>query len=280
MPPWAVAAWEQQAGRPWRHEGPGFVLAHRDGRIVVLTGSELRGRGLDIVPTGAGDSLGMREAPAPDGWFDLVEPAGGGPVAGTAGDLTPRGDCALSAAAGCRVDAVAVVAYRAGASRTYYLAGDFANSAAVPHWTRLRWAPQLYRALPGWWLPPRSRSSGAGTCRCSPRSWTGPRAAERALGRRPRGALARRPGQCAYLSIMHTSSGTIALAFSGGLDTSYCVPRLAEQGWAVHTVYVNTGGATPEERAAIRRQADAVGRCGAPRGGRPRSWCSIASSAS
>src|SRR5947199_249684 len=25
----------------------------------------------------------------------------------------------------------------------------------------------------------------------------------------------------------------VALAFSGGLDTSYCVPRLAEQGWTV-----------------------------------------------
>jgi argininosuccinate synthase len=58
---------------------------------------------------------------------------------------------------------------------------------------------------------------------------------------------------------MHTSPGAIALAFSGGLDTSYCVPRLAEQGWAVHTIYVNTGGASPEERSAIRRQAEAVG---------------------
>ncbi|MFL5495301.1 MAG: argininosuccinate synthase domain-containing protein, partial [Gemmatimonadales bacterium] len=51
----------------------------------------------------------------------------------------------------------------------------------------------------------------------------------------------------------------LALAFSGGLDTSYCVPRLAEDGWAVHTVYVDTGGSTPQERAAIRRQADRVG---------------------
>jgi argininosuccinate synthase len=51
----------------------------------------------------------------------------------------------------------------------------------------------------------------------------------------------------------------LALAFSGGLDTSYCVPRLAEQGWAVHTVYVDTGGAGPAEREAIRRQAEAVG---------------------
>jgi argininosuccinate synthase len=54
-------------------------------------------------------------------------------------------------------------------------------------------------------------------------------------------------------------NGTIALAFSGGLDTSYCVPRLAEDGWTVHTVYVDTGGSSAEDRAAIRRQADAVG---------------------
>ena len=54
-------------------------------------------------------------------------------------------------------------------------------------------------------------------------------------------------------------NGTIALAFSGGLDTSYCVPRLADEGWRVQTVYVDTGGTTPADRAAIRRQAEAVG---------------------
>ncbi len=54
-------------------------------------------------------------------------------------------------------------------------------------------------------------------------------------------------------------SGPLALAFSGGLDTSYCVPRLAEDGWTVHTVYVDTGGTTAGDRAGIRRQAEAVG---------------------
>jgi argininosuccinate synthase len=51
----------------------------------------------------------------------------------------------------------------------------------------------------------------------------------------------------------------IVLAFSGGLDTSYCVPRLAEAGWTVHAAYVDTGGATAGERSAIRRQAERVG---------------------
>jgi argininosuccinate synthase len=58
---------------------------------------------------------------------------------------------------------------------------------------------------------------------------------------------------------MHTPRRLVALAFSGGLDTSYCVPRLMADGWTVHTVFVNTGGTTPEEREAIRRQALAVG---------------------
>lgn len=58
---------------------------------------------------------------------------------------------------------------------------------------------------------------------------------------------------------MQNASGTLVLAFSGGLDTSYCVPRLAELGWTVHTAYVNTGGTTEAERRAIAAQARAVG---------------------
>src|SRR5687767_654252 len=55
------------------------------------------------------------------------------------------------------------------------------------------------------------------------------------------------------------SHGALALAFSGGLDTSYCVPRLTEAGWAVHTVYIDTGGSFPAEREAIRQQAQRLG---------------------
>lgn len=55
---------------------------------------------------------------------------------------------------------------------------------------------------------------------------------------------------------------TVALAFSGGLDTSYCVPHLSERGFAVHTVFVNTGGTSAEDRAAIQAQAIAVGAAG------------------
>ena len=34
----------------------------------------------------------------------------------------------------------------------------------------------------------------------------------------------------------------IVLAFSGGLDTSYCVLDLVENGFEVHTAFIDTGG--------------------------------------
>lgn len=51
----------------------------------------------------------------------------------------------------------------------------------------------------------------------------------------------------------------IVLAFSGGLDTSFCIPYLQEQGWAVHTVFADTGGVDAEERAFIEQRAAELG---------------------
>ncbi len=50
----------------------------------------------------------------------------------------------------------------------------------------------------------------------------------------------------------------VVLAFSGGLDTSWCVPYLQEQGYDVVTVTVDTGF-TPEELAQIEAQSRALG---------------------
>lgn len=47
----------------------------------------------------------------------------------------------------------------------------------------------------------------------------------------------------------------IVLAFSGGLDTSFCVPYLQERGWEVHTVFADTGGVDAEEKAWIEARA-------------------------
>lgn len=53
---------------------------------------------------------------------------------------------------------------------------------------------------------------------------------------------------------------SIVLAFSGGLDTSFCVPYLKETyGEPVHTVTVDTGGLSASEREAVAEQARALG---------------------
>ncbi len=54
-------------------------------------------------------------------------------------------------------------------------------------------------------------------------------------------------------------SQDIVLAFSGGLDTSFCVPYLKERGWNVHTVFADTGGVDAEERAFIEARAQELG---------------------
>lgn len=52
----------------------------------------------------------------------------------------------------------------------------------------------------------------------------------------------------------------VVLAFSGGLDTSFCVPYLKfERDLEVHTVMVNTGGFNPEEEKRIEKRALALG---------------------
>ncbi|MEN1942489.1 argininosuccinate synthase [Luteimonas sp. MJ293] len=56
-----------------------------------------------------------------------------------------------------------------------------------------------------------------------------------------------------------SESKDIVLAFSGGLDTSFCVPYLKEQGWNVHTVFADTGGVDAAERKAIEERAAELG---------------------
>lgn len=52
----------------------------------------------------------------------------------------------------------------------------------------------------------------------------------------------------------------VVLAFSGGLDTSYCVKYLGEdQGFDVHTITVNTGGFSKDELTEIEKRALALG---------------------
>ena len=54
-------------------------------------------------------------------------------------------------------------------------------------------------------------------------------------------------------------SKKVVLAFSGGLDTSFCIPYLIDQGYEVHTLFVNTGGISKKEERAITKRANELG---------------------
>ena len=52
---------------------------------------------------------------------------------------------------------------------------------------------------------------------------------------------------------------TIVLAYSGGLDTSFCLKRLSIDGFDVHAILVNTGGFNKSELINIKKQAIELG---------------------
>ena len=51
----------------------------------------------------------------------------------------------------------------------------------------------------------------------------------------------------------------LVLAYSGGLDTSYCVKHLSQQGYEVHAVSVNTGGFDADEIDVLSKKAVVLG---------------------
>jgi argininosuccinate synthase len=53
----------------------------------------------------------------------------------------------------------------------------------------------------------------------------------------------------------------VVLAFSGGLDTSYCILELNAQGYEVHTLFVDTGGLSADEVKWIEERALSLGAC-------------------
>jgi len=55
------------------------------------------------------------------------------------------------------------------------------------------------------------------------------------------------------------SNSKLVIAYSGGLDTSYCAVSLSKAGYDVHAVSVNTGGFTPEEIKTIESNAYKMG---------------------
>ena len=47
----------------------------------------------------------------------------------------------------------------------------------------------------------------------------------------------------------------LVIAYSGGLDTSYCAVSLSKQGYEIHAVSVNTGGFSKGDIKTIEKNA-------------------------
>ncbi len=58
---------------------------------------------------------------------------------------------------------------------------------------------------------------------------------------------------------MKNQNNSLVLAYSGGLDTSYCIKYLSLEGWNVHAVSINTGGFDKEEIHKMEQQAYTLG---------------------
>jgi argininosuccinate synthase len=58
---------------------------------------------------------------------------------------------------------------------------------------------------------------------------------------------------------MKRRSPVVCIAFSGGLDTTYCALLMREEGFRVHALTVDTGGFSPREKRAIAARAKAAG---------------------
>jgi len=61
------------------------------------------------------------------------------------------------------------------------------------------------------------------------------------------------------LGIKKVKKEKIVLAFSGGLDTCYCLWALVNEGYEVHTVFVSSGGVSSKEVASIQSRAQQLG---------------------
>ena len=51
----------------------------------------------------------------------------------------------------------------------------------------------------------------------------------------------------------------VVLAYSGGLDTSYCLKKLSQEKYEVHAVCINTGGFSDNDIKSMEKRAYKIG---------------------
>jgi len=137
VPGWAKAAYEANRGE-WTFEGAGVVLAHEDGRVVVLEeGVDLGEHGNRVRFTSEGEAWSGVDRPAYyNDYFDIVEAADGTEaLAYHELDATSSGIAKLSAV-GLDSRFPAVLRNVSETNVSYYFAGDFADFKVASGWDR------------------------------------------------------------------------------------------------------------------------------------------------
>jgi hypothetical protein len=133
VPVWARRSWATQMGSPWDLKGPGWLLAHEDGRIFVLQADRHVGSGgLRIEDPILGDDLlaGCHVGIPFNFWFDVVEALPGSEVlASYRFDTRPEG-LRLLEAHGVPTSFPAIVRASRDPLRLY-LAGDVSDFQGV-----------------------------------------------------------------------------------------------------------------------------------------------------
>lgn len=147
IPVWMPLNYERQYRSTWTFEGPGFVFVNEDNRLFVLRDGPEAGPGLNRVffTTEAAKEFGVADGLPYSYWFDVVaaKPKRNAQVlANYKLDVTAQGEKIL-AANGLSPVFPAIIRTEAP-NHTYYLAGDFADYNASPHFYGSRaWSPHL-----------------------------------------------------------------------------------------------------------------------------------------
>lgn len=126
MPLWAVRNYEQQMGKKWDLEGPGFILAHENGELLILSDSDVGLAGNEFSLTANGEMFFKEKIKTNfDSWFEIMDVASEENVlANFHLDVTNSGIEKL-AEKGLAATFAAVVRNDTGIYTSHYFAGDF-----------------------------------------------------------------------------------------------------------------------------------------------------------
>ena len=145
LPGWVREGWERRTRRTWAFAGGGYVLTHRDGRIVVLEeGTDIARRGLTVqFERAARKRWGVAASTGYEQWFEIVTPRKQAKVVARYRLQLRKPGAAKLASARLPAEFPAVVTTAGTARNTIYFAGDWVDVSNLPD--------SYQRAGAAWW---------------------------------------------------------------------------------------------------------------------------------